>query len=718
MVVSFLVHLLVLSKGQGSTLGSAQVVITYIVVCIPFFFSGIVVCLSLTRFAAQVGSLYAADLIGAALACPLVVILLELIDAPTAVILSGTLACTGGIFFGRTATSRRLRIGAVATTVLLGLAALLHGVVAATGEGGLRPGWTRGQQEDALLYEDWNSYSRVTVQGKPNHPSKPFGWGLSSMYTSQKLLSQLFLTIDSTAGTVITKYDGKNLEPLDFLKYDVVYLAHYLRPSAEVFVIGAGGGRDVLAALVFNQKSVIALEVNASIVEAITDSFGQFSGHLDLDPRVTLVNDEARSYAARTEEHFDIIQMSLTDTWAATAAGAFVLTENQLYTVEAWEMFLKRLRPGGLLSVSRYYVEDEPLEIYRLASLAQAVLSQAGISNPRQHLAIVRSENSSSHGGPDGIANLLLSNEPLTSRDLSTLTQITNRLGFEVLLSPNVIADRNLLEITSPQASPQFVNRYSKDISPPTDDRPFFFNMARLIDYVDTNSPVFILTSLLLTVLLLVAACVIFPLCVTGASILWSGWLPTYFAAIGLGFMFVEVALVQRMLILLGHPTYSLSVVLFVLLLSAGIGSYLTRRICDLLGSLRTLLCTVSIGIAALGIVTPILVDHFQASSSPTRILIAIAALTLPAVLMGMALPTGIRIAAISSPGITPWLWAINGAFSTLAATAGAIVSLTFGISAGFWIGSGCYFIAFLMVRPRNRIQSMQKPLETEDGIR
>ncbi len=363
---------------------------------------------------------------------------------------------------------------------------------------------------------------------------------------------------------------------------------------------------------------------------------------------------------------------------------------------------MKRLRPGGFLSVSRYYVESEPLEIYRLASLAHAVISQARITSPKQHLAIVRSQNSSpNEDGPDGIANLLLSNEPLTSRDLSTLTQLTNRLGFEVLLSPNVVADSNLHEIISLQMSSQFVNRYPKDISPPTDDRPFFFNTARLIDYVDRTSPVFILTSLLLTVVVLVAVCVILPLRLKRASIFRFAYarLLTYFAAIGLGFMFVEVALVQRMLVLLGHPTYALSVVLFVLLLSAGFGSYLTRRIDDIYGFVRKLLCSAAIGIALLGALTPGLVEHFQASSSPVRVLIAIAAISLPAVVMGMPLPAGIRFATAHNPRITPWLWSINAAFSTLASVAGALISLTAGISAGSWIGSGCYLAAFLMVR-------------------
>src|SRR5262249_27898362 len=150
---------------------------------------------------------------------------------------------------------------------------------------------------------------------------EPFGWGLSPTYVSTKKVRQLLLQIDATAHTPMTAFS--NLNELEYLKYDVTNLAHYIKQDAKVAVIGAGGGRDILSALVFGQKSVLAIEINEDIIGTVNRTFGDFTGHLDRNPQVTFVNDEARSYIARQTESFDIIQVSLIDTWAATAAGAF-----------------------------------------------------------------------------------------------------------------------------------------------------------------------------------------------------------------------------------------------------------------------------------------------------------------------------------------------------------------------------------------------------------
>ena len=162
-------------------------------------------------------------------------------------------------------------------------------------------------------------------------------------------------------------------------------------PKGSALVVGVGGGRDVLSALHFGATKVTGVEINTNILETLNGRFGDFTGHLDRDPRVRFVNDEARSFIARNDERFDVIQISLIDTWAATAAGAFVLSENSLYTVEAWDIFLSHLSPRGLLSVSRWSFSDRPGEVYRMIALATAALQRRGVADPRAHMAIVRS---------------------------------------------------------------------------------------------------------------------------------------------------------------------------------------------------------------------------------------------------------------------------------------------------------------------------------------
>src|SRR6185295_11229342 len=177
-------------------------------------------------------------------------------------------------------------------------------------------------------------------------------------------------------------------EAVSHLKYDVTNVAHYLRPNSRVVVVGTGGGRDVLSALLFNQRQVTGVEINESIIDLVNRRFGDFTGHLDRDPRVQFVNDEARSYIARSPDRYDLIQISLIDTWAATAAGAFVLSENSLYTLEAWQTFLNHLEPNGVLTFSRWYF-PLPGQVYRLTSIATAALMDLGIKQPRDHIIVV-----------------------------------------------------------------------------------------------------------------------------------------------------------------------------------------------------------------------------------------------------------------------------------------------------------------------------------------
>ena len=170
-------------------------------------------------------------------------------------------------------------------------------------------------------------------------------------------------------------------------------IGYYLRPEREVLVIGAGGGRDVLSALTFGARSVTAVDINKNIIRTVNGRYGDFTGHLDRNPRVRFVNDEARSFVARSRDRFGTIQISLIDTWAATAAGAFVLGENSLYTVEAWTTFVSHLADDGLLSVSRWYFKERPAELYRTTTLAVEALRALGVTEPRRHIAIVRNMN-------------------------------------------------------------------------------------------------------------------------------------------------------------------------------------------------------------------------------------------------------------------------------------------------------------------------------------
>ena len=191
-------------------------------------------------------------------------------------------------------------------------------------------------------------------------------------------------------------------------------------------MIGAGGGRDVLAALVFDQTSVVGVEINEEILRAVTETFGDFTGHLERDPRVHFVNDEARSYIARQRDRYDIIQASLIDTSAATAAGAFVFTENSIYTIEAWRTFFDHLAPKGLLTFSWFYYSDLPAEMVRLTALARAALRERGIADVRAHVLLVRHRVAAK-----SVGTILVSAEPFSAEDLAAVERVVGAMGFD-----------------------------------------------------------------------------------------------------------------------------------------------------------------------------------------------------------------------------------------------------------------------------------------------
>jgi hypothetical protein len=709
-VVCFLVHLRIRFASEFSAAAVWSVALTYLVVSIPFVLSGVCVSLALTRFPRQVSKLYAADLAGAAIGCVAIIYALRITDGPTAVILVAALAALGAALFAGGRDLVRLRGLALVGTVLLAGFGAAHTAQVSKGSPWMRLRWEKGQRKATPLYEKWNSFSRITVTGDPNKPVPPFGWGLSPAFPGGQKFRRLYLEIDANAGTVLTAFDG-DVGVVPYLKYDVTNLAHYLRPDSRVLVLGVGGGRDILSALAFNQKSVLGVEMNEDIINVVNRRFGDFTGHLDRNPRVTFVNDEARSYVARQTEQFDIIEASLIDTWAATAAGAFVLAEQSLYTVDAWKVFLAHLTPRGVLTFSRWYFREAPGEIYRLTSLARAALTELGVPDPRRHIIIVRCmARGGRRNAPTGVGTILVSKEPFSASDLDTIEKVAADMEFQVVLSPRYAADPTLAALAASADLDTLEARLPLNVTAPTDDSPFFFHMLRLRDILNRRlwhesamnfnlKAVFVLGALLLTVTALTFLCIVVPLLLTAKRTTLKGALPlfVFFGSIGFGFMLVEISQMQRLIVFLGHPTYGLSVVLFSLLLSSSLGSYLTARTRDqgLARSGRRRLLLLLGALLIFGLLTPQAIGLYRGSVTPLRIAVATGILFSLGLFMGMAFPLGMKVASGRSAQLTPWLWGINGATSVCASVLAVAIALSSGISASFWTGFACYALAF-----------------------
>jgi len=591
-----------------------------------FIGAGFVIALLLTHYASSAGTMYAADLAGAAAGCWLTIVMLDGVGLITTMAFAAFLPAAAACAVARSATlrlSRRVRFSLLAAPIALAAALVVQW------------GWpeqlalrTMTQRSNyAIEYEAWNSYSRITVGRTELTPLMDLTLSTEAVRKAGNV-PQKVIVIDSSAATVLTGFDG-DLAGVDFLRGDITAAPYALRSPRHVGVIGLGGGRDVLIALEHGASRVTGMEVNRAIFDVLTRRYAGFAGRLHERDGVTFVNEEARGYINRTGDRFDLIQVSLVDTWAATASGAFALTENGLYTLEGWRDFWRSLSDGGMLSFTRWYDPDRHVgELYRMLAMSQALLRSQGISDPAQHIvAVAHPEHQ--------LATLVVSKSPVSADEASAFSSRMKELGFVVLAingqRPGEDIGRLIAGGTPPWAG-------GLDLSPPTDDRPFFFNMLGLSGLVDEllrrDTPRNVLNHegvknifLLLAVFtMLSVALILLPLRRKRHAIRGRGAaLPfAYFALIGLGFMLVEVSLIQRLSWYLGRPVLALAVVLFGLLLATGLGSAASGRV--------THTRVRSIGAIALvvGIVTMALNGVTEATYSleePYRMAIALAEL-------------------------------------------------------------------------------------------
>lgn len=670
----------------------------YALASVPFFTGGLVVTLAITRFSDRVNAVYAADLLGAASGCVVLLPLLNWLGAPGVVIVAAALAVAAAWLFAREEARRFVAL------VGCGLLALpLAGHVSGLATFDVVD--TKGHEGDRVLFHKWNSFSRIGVYERSHGD-----WSLSSAYDGP-LPESRFMDIDSAASTPILRLHA-DLSNAAYLRYELTALAYQLREGQpfSALVIGPGGGRDLASALIFGAKKVDGVEINPIIAgDVMSDRFRDFSGGLYQHPKVHVTVDDGRSFVNRSPERYDVIQASLVDTWAATAAGAYTLTENTLYTVEAFVDYYDHLTDHGTLTITRWVFDG-----LRLVSLAQEACRLRGC-DPRQHLAIIR------HGR---VATFLFQRAPFSPADLERLREVSSRLGFQVLYAPGMHEPqikrdenedpatlRDYARLIMTDNRQRFYAEHGQDISPTTDDRPFFFHTTKLYDQFDVAFGRTMLFGNGLSALLtlmgisggLVCLFVVVPLAVSGGGSA-AGWVSTlgYFAALGAGFMLIEVSVLQRFVLLLGHPVYSLTVTLFSLLLGTGLGAALSRRIPHdrlLLVATAAMALIALVAVTWVPLVTPVLAWAMPFSRG-VRIAIAVGMLVPLGILLGVPMPAGLRLLATRAPQMMPWAWGINGALSVVGATLAIFIAMNWGFGQALVAAAVAYGLGIVSLVP------------------
>lgn len=681
-----------------------KLTIIYLVSAVSFFLTGLLFSVVFARSSNAISHLYGADLAGGSLACLAVVPLLNQIGAPNALIFAAAAMAIAAAWW---TDKSRLRRAALA------LAAILAVLIVANRSGRIVDViFAKGIRRDPKWIEltRWNAISRIEVNNQNGARYVVIDADATSaiMNADPSHWDQDQLASPTPTYTGLPAQPGFNWKKS--LMAAAPSVANVLRPQGEFAIIGPGGGVDVLRAVANGSPSVTAIEINPIIINNLMrGQYADYSYHLYDRPEVHIHVQDGRSYIRGSGDQYDVVQMTLVDTWASTAAGAFALSENNLYTVEAFREYFDHLKPNGMIAITRWEFR-EPREALRVVSQAIEALHQTGVADPRGHFVIVADGNLDEDGRP---VLVLAKKSPLTGEEYAAVARHVSanpnliwldppaEYGGLQKLPPAAEAFRRLIDSNDPE---RFARDYPYNVAPVSDSAPFFFftlktghvirnivaGTGRGMDW-RINLGVVVLGMLLIISLLAVLIFLILPLALYGrgrqpkpglASLL-------YFITVGLGYITVEVVLIQRFVLFLGHPTYALTVVVFLLLLSSGAGSVTSRNWLRGSRGLGQLLAWIA-GLAALYmLLLPLLLA--AAVGLPFMAKLAISAVVLAPLgfLMGMPFPSGLRLVET-----VEWAWALNAAASVLGSVMAMAIAIHFGLTTTLACAAAAYLLA------------------------
>jgi hypothetical protein len=694
---------------------SLPLVTLYAAVLLPgLIAAGAFLAAAFARARSGIGGLYACDLLAAAAACLAAIVVMRVLPGPAAFLAPAILAAFGGLALGL-GRDRAVSLALAAVCVILAAGTLLTEGRLLRMETGPEP----------PILERWNEHSRVLVYPASAGDNR--------------------IVIDRSAATRLkhapAESDGAPLREQPWWREGAQYTAYALgRPVRDVAVIGVGGGRDLFPALAHGAASVDGYELNGILVDLLKEDFRDFTA-LTTRPEVSLIHDEARVGITHSGKRYDLIQASLIDTWAATASGGFVLSENGLYTREAWGTFLGRLSDTGVLTMSRWYIPDAPAEMQRLVALAAASLSDAGISDARPHVIVTTSRSRSGGAGAfteqeASVATILASKRPFSPEELARIRSLSAEQDLEVLLAPDApAADPVIARLLDSETRAEAVAESPYDISPPTDLKPYFFLQLRPWEALSFfGKPFGTVTQITFNgvrVLVLLAGCALALTLAVVALALFG--LPgsaaetadrkvyrrmtVYFLGIGLGYILVQLAMHQRLIIVIGHPTLALSIVLFTMLLGTGLGSAMSSRLFPSGNIARAgsaiIVTLIFLAFALVGL-------RFLEQVGPATVRLGLIAALVGGigVVLGFAFPLGVRVVAPTGEWAVQKMWAINGAASIAGTVLAALAGITLGSRWVLIAGIAAYALAVAAGVSAQRVpeRAMEPPISEPVG--
>ena len=680
--------------------------IYFIGLFVTFLLGGLVIAGAFSVYSYYAHRLYFADLLGAGVATLGVIWVVHILSAPSAIILVALLAGVAALLFGAPARWRWAAPVVLAGQVALLIFSVIQPIYLPTPEskplhwaleasGAARPEYTR-----------WNPVARVDVTPKITIPEPMIVGGISRQYAGTALAGESFdlnfVTLDGTSMTGLYAFDG-DLNRFDFLRHAIISAPYLLSEDAPAtLLVGVGGGIDILLAQLYNARHIVAIDLNSDVVDLVVNRYADFTGNL-ASGNTEVFTAEGRSFLTSTDDRFDVIQGIGLDNIAALNTGAYVLSESYLYTVEAFDLALDRLTERGVFSWTRA-ATDPPIETLRLVGLAAEALRQRGVTDPAAHIVVVENDTNTA-------INLLVSPSPFAQAQVERLAGWAQANEFEVLHDPFTVRDTAYAAYLTAENPRAFEASYPFNIYPVTDDHPFYYNYFkwdRLFEggarsgNLSARVPMgnIILLTMLAFTLLAAVVFVVLPLLVhqrKGLTAPNAGKMLTYFSALGLAYMFVQIVLIQRFTLFIGYPTLAITTTIFSMLAFSALGSLLGQRLFQVQARLRTMIIVVAGVILLYVFALPPLFAALLGLPDVARVVVSVLLIAPLAFFMGMPFPTGIREIGQRAPQLVPWAWGMNGVFSVLGSTAVIILSMATNFTVSLAAAALLYGIAALV---------------------
>ena len=695
-----------------SGLGSASVRLFltllgyYLVVAVPFLLGGLAVVAPLAAHPERADRLYAADLLGAGLGCLAAVAALTFCDGAAAVVLCAAIFVASAVCYAPR-TGERLAFAALTLALVLA-APFADRAIEFVPTASKALGVALRDPNTDLQFTRWSPVNRVDVYRTGDQRGGWWGWnGLPRSYQVQRPRT-VSMQYDGHNGSDV--FDTRQPELLGLLDVHLLRTPYVLRDQQRVLVIGVGGGVDILNALRRGVAHVTGVDLQPITIELHKSLFAPWTGNMAERPEVELVAGEGRHFARANTTRYDLVQITAVDTFSAQTTGAYVLAESYLYTVEAFQDYFRRLGDDGVVSIILGDVVQAvgpPPLLTRLALVAREALERSGVSDPAQHILVV----THALGVSSANHSLLVKKTPLTEDELARVASFASANSFRIDISPGggpspaeplVHAPREELEARL--AATGFV------LEPATDDKPFFFNVvpwrslfsSRDIFWMfpGSSTGLLVLLMMLAQAVLLGGLLIVAPLVRSGGNTLGAAATTRfllYFLGLGLGFLLIEISFVQKYVLLLGYPTYSLSVTIFSLIVSAALGAAVCRRGWGrprrfLLGLLATTVALVALEVGVLSWVR----DAMLGASLGLRVATTVALQFPLGFALGMFFPTGLELLRRVEPRLVPWAWAVNGVASVAATVLAVILGIELGFTRVALIAAAIYAIGTL----------------------